>query len=228
MDLEKIRVHGLPPADVQRARELISGTRDTIRCGRPTKADALCTQRRDRLMPSCPFHVTPHEVAAAEVERVRLTAIVDTWNASLTPACHSWPVTADDRRAVVDLPKLPGNELDEASAAHGLLHDWQQGRCAVCGGRGGRSEDLVLDHDHTTALVRGWLCRSCNVAEPRSDRGDFVKYRDRPPAVLLGVAARYWDPFRGFAEPDRSELSHNQHPSFALMADLPTTDPAPR
>jgi hypothetical protein len=33
-------------------------------------------------------------------------------------------------------------------------------QCEVCG-EPGRTE---LDHDHTTGLVRGWLCRGCNAA----------------------------------------------------------------
>jgi len=38
---------------------------------------------------------------------------------------------------------------------------WQNGRCAVCG----EVDDLVTDHDHSTGLIRGFLCQDCNQAE---------------------------------------------------------------
>ncbi|MEU7972177.1 endonuclease domain-containing protein [Micromonospora sp. NPDC049089] len=135
-------------------------------------------------------------------ETARLTAMVDEWRAGLTPACHDWPVTDEDRTAVAQLPALPDDELAAARHVHDLIYRWQRGRCAVCGG--GRSGELVLDHDHVTALVRGWLCRGCNVSEAHSDGGNFAKYRDRPPAVMLGVTARYVDPWYGLAEPRES------------------------
>lgn len=34
----------------------------------------------------------------------------------------------------------------------------QKGRCAICG----RTNDLCVDHDHTTGKIRGILCRKCN------------------------------------------------------------------
>jgi hypothetical protein len=41
----------------------------------------------------------------------------------------------------------------------------QKGRCTLCGkkpkGRG-RAGYLVVDHDHTTNVVRGLLCTPCN------------------------------------------------------------------
>lgn len=44
-------------------------------------------------------------------------------------------------------------ELDEMLAAQG-------GRCAVCR----QSGKLVVDHDHDTGIVRGLLCRRCNMS----------------------------------------------------------------
>lgn len=38
----------------------------------------------------------------------------------------------------------------------------QQGRCALCGETISADEAAVLDHDHTTGLVRAVLHRGCN------------------------------------------------------------------
>lgn len=41
----------------------------------------------------------------------------------------------------------------------------QNGRCAICGGTGtkGDPDGLDVDHDHETGVVRGLLCRTCNL-----------------------------------------------------------------
>jgi hypothetical protein len=80
------------------------------------------------------------------------------------------------------------------------LARWQNGRCAICG----RVSDLVCDHDHETGLVRGWLCRSCNTTEGRNKEPDtiFARYRERPPAAILGLTIRYLNPATGeYAQP---------------------------
>jgi 6-phosphofructokinase len=38
----------------------------------------------------------------------------------------------------------------------------QNGVCAICGEIRGK-RGLVIDHDHTTKIVRGWLCGKCNM-----------------------------------------------------------------
>jgi hypothetical protein len=43
-------------------------------------------------------------------------------------------------------------------AEYQQMHDNQHGRCAMCG----RKRLLVIDHDHTTKLVRALLCEPCN------------------------------------------------------------------
>ncbi|MEV4767780.1 endonuclease domain-containing protein [Micromonospora humida] len=68
------------------------------------------------------------------------------------------------------------------------IEQWQQQRCAICGAH--HPGRLVLDHDHTTALVRGYLCRSCNVREAHTF-GSFERYRQRNPATILGVVSVY-------------------------------------
>jgi hypothetical protein len=42
----------------------------------------------------------------------------------------------------------------------------QKNRCALCGRKGGdnRYTRLVIDHDHENGVVRGLLCRICNVS----------------------------------------------------------------
>lgn len=89
-----------------------------------------------------------------------------------TPACWSWP-----------LPPLP--QPNTAAA----LRRWHQGRCAVCG----RHARLQEDHDHAAPGrdVRGWLCRPCNLTEGHSSPTAIARYRNRPPALILGLLLAY-------------------------------------
>lgn len=54
----------------------------------------------------------------------------------------------------------------ELMSKYGIsLDQWQSmvsysGGCEVCGA----TENLCVDHDHVTSLVRGVLCRACNVS----------------------------------------------------------------
>ncbi|MFE6904016.1 endonuclease VII domain-containing protein [Streptomyces sp. NPDC057717] len=70
------------------------------------------------------------------------------------------------------------------------LHDIQDGTCATCD-----APAYAIDHDHTTGLVRGLLCVSCNKREGMcwrreldgGHRGDpcFHAYWKHPPAAPL-------------------------------------------
>lgn len=123
------------------------------------------------------------------------------------PACWSWPATRPGRDDVhrrfwdgidttgysekaVELLQEAADALDTDSAT---LTTWQADRCAVCGETGRR---LVIDHDHATGLVRGWLCISCNTREGAAVGPGtvFARYRERPPTAILGLTIRYRDP----------------------------------
>jgi hypothetical protein len=111
-----------------------------------------------------------------------------------TPACWEWEVT--DLSHLHDIDELDCNGLLELA-----LRKWQAGRCAMCG----KSADLRLDHDHKTGLVRGLLCHDCNTNEGMQQSADspFEKYREKSPAMMLGIEIRYFNQFTGnYAEPE--------------------------
>jgi hypothetical protein len=96
-------------------------------------------------------------------------------------ACHTWPILEAHR------PKFGAGEAEQLDA----LWRWQQGRCGLCGERA-----TELDHDHETGLVRGWLCRDCNmiIAHKAWILGStYYDYVRHPPAVFLGIE-RQWRP----------------------------------
>jgi hypothetical protein len=120
------------------------------------------------------------------------------------PAAYlSWPVTdefyarLEAAEAITDDERLWGVLVD-------ILYDWHGDRCAVCGFRE-HSWNLMMDHDHATSFIRGFLCRSCNFHEGGGllRPGDAVyTYRANPPAAVLGIQAVYWDRIHGYAEPE--------------------------
>lgn len=46
---------------------------------------------------------------------------------------------------------------------YGALFEAQGGKCAICKARPQPGKFLHIDHDHKTGLVRGLLCRGCNM-----------------------------------------------------------------
>ncbi|MFJ9420663.1 endonuclease domain-containing protein [Streptomyces sp. NPDC101249] len=173
----------------------------TTKSGKPCKGEASRWPRGVAGDPQlCGTHLPVplrdiRDAGFAEVER-RHCERLDT----RTPACWAWaPPSA--------------SETDPRYA----LISWHSGRCAACGYRDAR---LVMDHDHDTGQVRGLLCRSCNSSEPHDD-GLFRRYRERPPAEIIGVQLRYFDPRHGWAEPraiDPTQLDN--HPAYQLAARL--------
>ncbi len=98
--------------------------------------------------------------------------------AKADPICWEWPV-----RSLENLDP-------ESYEGFKIMEEWQNGRCAACG----IYADLVLDHDHETGLVRGWLCRSCNVREgSRHDTSAMISnYRKKNPATILGIRIPFY------------------------------------
>jgi len=97
------------------------------------------------------------------------------------PSCHVW--------------EIPPGELPSHLTATGALRRWQAGACAMCSATRSR---LLVDHDHGTGLIRGLLCASCNTAEGLQSAPVFIAYRERPPAVMLGVTEQYGSAWDGF------------------------------
>jgi hypothetical protein len=135
------------------------------------------------------------DVGFAESERHHVERL-----AARDPVCWSWEMV-----------------ISEGDDDRSVFRAWHAGRCAVCGYCDVR---LVDDHDHDTGLIRGMLCRSCNRREPH-DNGLFRKYRERPPAQILGIHLRYWDPFHGWARPRAINPNRlDNHPAYQLAAKL--------
>lgn len=57
------------------------------------------------------------------------------------------------------------------------MWEWQDGRCAWHGGRPTQA-NLVEDHCHMTGLVRGYLCRRCNIVEGKSFDPAWDEWRE--------------------------------------------------
>jgi len=99
------------------------------------------------------------------------------------PACWSW--------------ELPGEpSADEVASPLFYLDSWRffafhaSGVCALCGVRPVDGH-LVEDHDHRTGMVRGLLCRGCNVREGKSNTAVLIRYRRIRPAQILGLYLPY-------------------------------------
>lgn len=99
----------------------------------------------------------------------------DDWYNS-DPACWRWPAPT------------PGQTVD----------DWFAEFCAICG-----NVSETIDHCHETGLVRGHLCRRCNRREGRWPGGIYKRYRERPPAVIVGHTRRYDDTEWALGEPEQ-------------------------
>lgn len=61
-------------------------------------------------------------------------------------------------------------------------------RCGICGDP---DPQLVRDHCHTTGLVRGMICMSCNIGEGFHDSPRFVAWRPTAPMLEIGQREYY-------------------------------------
>lgn len=169
-------------------------------CGRPTKIGTPCSAGRGAMTvyvgfdtvvwesPACKKHLTPEEHAARQEVEDRISGI----QAGAEPACWSWalpPAPEDLIRTFLEQPGLDA-ELVRPYVFGDILafEEFHDGRCAICGVTG---DHLVEDHDHSTGMIRGKLCRRCNVQEGVSNHPLFWKYRARNPASILGVQLSY-------------------------------------
>lgn len=85
-------------------------------------------------------------------------------------------------------------QVEPGASASSTIADWQRGQCATCG-RANRTDGMELDHSHRTGLIRGYLCRNCNRYEGHPSFGAYADGMN--PAVLLGIAAVYLNPWGG-------------------------------
>ena len=82
------------------------------------------------------------------------------WNAA-NPECgraasRKWAKANPHKRAQYKRKQKYGFTNDQ----YNDMNLAQNGRCAVCG----LPRPLAVDHDHSTGVVRGLLCRPCNLA----------------------------------------------------------------
>lgn len=186
------------------------------RCGRPTRRGTACTQYclSGYLLPfgavlprSCLSHLTADERAeydaAVTAARERHDAADAAFFAS-EPACWSWTGMPDPDtwqwNPDAYMADFPAHVLADARG-DAMIRAWQDGRCALCN----RRDPLIEDHDHVTGLVRGYLCRGCNIREGvyRGPASPFGRYRERHPANMLRLRMVYYGPFHeGGAQPE--------------------------
>lgn len=116
------------------------------------------------------------------------------------PACWSWRRSEHVLWMVEQFKSGDHSRLVARGkeAPYWIMREFQKSRCAICGRReGGRNPDrvdqLVVDHDHATGLIRGLLCKGCNNAEGRHNvkKARYRMYRDKNPASMLELESPY-------------------------------------
>lgn len=82
--------------------------------------------------------------------------------------------------------------MDRDDPTRDSMRRWQDGRCGLCGFR----EVLVVDHCHDTGLIRGLLCRSCNITDGVGNGDGLDQWRAGVTvAAELGIEEIYVDVF---------------------------------
>lgn len=120
-----------------------------------------------------------------------------------SPSCERWvrdplpmphyvdlsavPVEVRCERAATRWPPFIGPGGGRPASLRLVLVESLGPLCSICKVDWGRH----IDHEHTTGLVRGWLCGSCNTVEGLclhdGDACPFSAYRASPPAAGLGL-----------------------------------------
>ncbi len=87
--------------------------------------------------------------------------------------------------------RLKGSELKEARDA---VLESQDGKCALCPLDLRRHpEEMCLDHDHVTGMIRGVLCRNCNSMEGKVHNCSRRAKRAGTPLQWLKKVIQYWE-----------------------------------
>lgn len=95
------------------------------------------------------------------------------------------PVQADNWRSNWREDFDPGYPL--TFQEHTRVLNLQNHRCSICGYKAKYPEEkLVLDHDHDTLLIRGYLCGKCNIWLKQAEN-----YLANPPTKRLGISKKY-------------------------------------
>jgi hypothetical protein len=72
---------------------------------------------------------------------------------------------------------------------HAKLLSFQRHRCAICGTHQEQlPQRLCVDHCHASGIVRGLLCRSCNIGVGMAEKhrtGAFTYYTNYPPTTEM-------------------------------------------
>lgn len=145
-------------------------------------------------------------VAEAIASMDSLGDVVDPHIRHGVPNCMFWPMPDEQVMSV------PLGDLETYSPR---LYAWSTDRgCAICGGDRG----LVVDHCHTTGLVRGLICRECNSMEGTGSLAPYmIRWRSGwNPATFLGIEEECINPFTG--QVDLSPTGHYLRMSAAERA----------
>ena len=148
--------------------------------------------------------------AWAEANKERHAAIKKGWaeanKGRVDATTKAWREDNKERRAATQRGNSLKRKYDLPIEVYEHAIIRQLNLCAICGEPETRKgyTTLVVDHDHATGIVRGFLCHSCNTT--------LGHMRDNP--ALLRAAADYLD-------------AHNRHALYsaqiAKRLQVPTT-----